>query len=386
MNLKRDYKSFDFVLLTLVCITVIFGLIILGSISRNLEDVNRTFYKQQVFAILGLIVLLAAAFIDYNFICKFIIPIYLVNLAMLVLVFVLPNAANENTNTARWLELFGISVQPSEFSKIFMLIFLAALVDKYKGDINSPKILLMIFALAIPPFILVLLQPSLSASVVVLVILLIMLFNIGISYKYIIAALAITIPTIALFLYELFSGNRPVLNFLMEKDILKPYHLERVDLLIKKDPNIDEYKQTYNSLNAIGSGGLFGKGLYNGTATKFGYIANNDNDFIVSAIGEELGFVGCVIAISLIFLIIIKCLLIAQKSPTTLGKSIILGIVGLLAFQTFANVCVATDLLPNTGIPFPFISAGGSSLLVYMAMIGLVINIGMEKTKSIFEG
>ncbi len=386
MNLKRDYKSFDFVLLILVCIAILYSLIILGSISHNLVDVNKTFLKQQITAVVGILILLAAAFIDYHFICKFYIPIYFVNLALSIAVFAIPNEASLNTNTTRWINVFGFSLQPSEFTKIFMLIFLAVLIDKKKETINEFKTLLMIISLTLIPFFLVLRQPALSASLVLMMLFVTIIFNAGISYKYVLAAMALIIPTISLVFYELISGKKMLLNFLIEKNIIESYQLNRIKLFIEKNPEVDEYVQTFNSVNAIGSGGLFGKGLYNGTVTKYGYISNNENDFIMSAIGEELGFVGCIIAIALLMLIIIKCLLIAKKANTTLGKFLIMGVVGILAFQVFANVAVATDLIPNTGMPFPFISSGGSSLMVNMAMIGLVINVGMEKTKSIFEG
>ena len=128
-----------------------------------------------------------------------------------------------------------------------------------------------------------------------------------------------------------------------------------------------------------------GKGLFNGSMNQLNYIPYSHNDFIFAVVGEEFGFVGCTIVIVLALLIIGKCLMIANKSIDMLGMLLVVGVVGMLAFQIFVNIGVATSLLPNTGMPFPFLSAGGSSMLINMSCIGLVLNVGMTRPKNLFE-
>jgi len=148
----------------------------------------------------------------------------------------------------------------------------------------------------------------------------------------------------------------------------------------------DAYRQIQNSIHAIGSGILTGKGLYGGPVNQAGYIYASYNDFVFSVIGEEFGFAGCMSVILVMFFIVTKCILIAWKSPDLCGKLIASGAACMLFFQAFVNVGVATDIMPNTGMPFPFVSYGGSSMWVNMTIVGLVLNVKMSKSKSIFEG
>jgi rod shape determining protein RodA len=163
--------------------------------------------------------------------------------------------------------------------------------------------------------------------------------------------------------------------------ILGHYQVGRIETFLKPDVKADDFFQVNNSLLAICGGQLTGKGLYNGS-----YVPYGINDFIFSLIGEELGFIGCTATIGAIFIIISKCLIIAHKAPDLLGKLIASGVAGLFAFEVFVNVGVVTSIIPNTGMPFPFLSSGGSALWVNMACVGLVLNVGLYKTKSIFEG
>ena len=153
------------------------------------------------------------------------------------------------------------------------------------------------------------------------------------------------------------------------------------------NPNWNDplYYQTKNSIWAIGSGGLNGKGLYQGTINQLSYLPESHNDFIFSVIGEEFGFIGCIAVLAIMLLIILRCIFIANRAYDNIGKYIVSGIAGMFAFQVFVNVGVATGLLPNTGMPFPFLSYGGSSIWMNMTAIGLVLNVGMRKPKSIFE-
>ena len=382
--LKKKLLYFDYLLVIMVFCMVIIGIIAIGSANKintlnigfNEEFLSSEFMNQIIWFIIGIVAMLFAAFIDYRFICKFYIPIYIVNLILLILV--LSPLGKSINEVKRW--IFGI--QPSEFCKIFMIIFIATFIDKNKHYINEMKYLLILGILTIIPVVLIKAQPSLSASLVVLAILIFQIFAGNLDFKYIKIILIIFIPIIIILAIDIISGK----YFILSK-ILKEYQLDRIISIISFDLNTTDSSlyQTKNSAWAIGSGQLVGKGLFNGSMNQLNYIPYSHNDFIFAVIGEEFGFIGCCIVIFLSLLIVGKCLIIANKSIDTLGMLIVVGVVGMLVFQIFVNIGVATSLLPNTGMPFPFLSAGGSSMLVNMSCIGLVLNVGMTKPKNLFE-
>ena len=382
--LKKKLLYFDYLLVILVFCMVIIGIIAIGSANKintlnigfNQEFLSSEFMNQIIWFIIGIICMLFAAFIDYRFICKFYIPIYILNIILLILV--LSPLGKSINEVKRW--IFGI--QPSEFCKIFMIIFIATFIDKNNHKINEIKNLLILGFLTIIPVILIKAQPSLSASLVILAILIFQIFAGNLDFKYIKIILIIFIPIIIILAIDIISGK----YFILSK-FLKDYQLDRIISIISFDLNTKDSSlyQTKNSAWAIGSGQLMGKGLFNGSMNQLNYIPYSHNDFIFAVIGEEFGFIGCCIVIFLSLLIICKCLIIANKAIDTLGMLIVVGVVGMLTFQIFVNIGVATSLLPNTGMPFPFLSAGGSSMLVNMACIGLVLNVSMTKPKNLFE-
>ncbi len=376
MITKKQLLSFDFILVVLIGLLVLFGITIIGSATRiNIEsNLSDSEYRSQIiwFAT-GVLLMLVAAFVDYRFICKFYIPIYLLNLLLLVLVLVV----GTGDSVSRW--LFGI--QPSEFAKIFMILSLAKFIDKNDEKINNIFMLLAIVALTIIPVILIQKQPSLSASLVILAIMLVLLFIGKIGMKYISVAITVAVILAAVVMMDLKSEQHKILGTFLE-----PYQINRLVTAVNPDLSDPIYYQTKNSIWAIGSGQLQGKGLYNGTINQLSYLPESHNDFIFSVIGEEFGFMGCVGVLFLMLLIILKCLITSYMAMDFLGTLVVSGIAGMFAFQTFINVGVATGLLPNTGMPLPFVSYGGSSMWVNMIAVGLVLNVGMRKPKSFFEG
>lgn len=382
--IRKKLTHFDYTLVLLVFCMVIIGIVAIGSANRintldigfNKEFMSSEFMSQIIWFIVGIFAMLFAAFIDYRFICKFYIPIYIFNLILLALV--LSPLGTEINNVKRW--IFGI--QPSEFCKIFMIIFIASFIDKYKEDINELKILFILAILTLIPVVLIKAQPSLSASLVIFAILAVELFVGNLDFKYIKIILIILVPILIVLAIDIISGKYFFLGL-----FLKDYQLDRIKSIINFDLNTTDSSlyQTKNSAWAIGSGQLIGKGLFNGSMNQLNYIPYSHNDFIFAVIGEEFGFIGACFVIFLALLIIGKCLIIAKKSIDSLGTLIVCGVVGMLAFQIFVNIGVASSLLPNTGMPFPFLSAGGSSMIVNMASIGLVLNVAMTKPKNLFE-
>jgi rod shape determining protein RodA len=327
---------------------------------------------QQVWFAVGFVFMLVAAFVDYHYIASFYIPIYALNILLLVLVFVLDTDPNPLA-PSRWInfERIGIPVgiQPSEFCKIFMIIFLAKFIDKKNESINNVSVLLLIILSAALPVLLVYLQPSLTVSICIAAMSAIIIFAGNVSYKYVLVVSALAVLFVLFILYDM-QRESP---FIADK-ILQGYQEGRFTV----------GEQTLLSQESIGSGQLYGKGLYKGRGIID--LPLSENDFIFAVVGEEFGFMGCVTVLGVMLLIILKCLLIAQHAADLMGKLIASGVAGLLAVQIFINTGVATGLLPNTGITFPFLSAGGSALWVNMMNIGLVLNVGMSKQKSIFEG
>jgi rod shape determining protein RodA len=373
---KKQLQTFDYLLVLLVSALVVFGIIIIGSATRiNIYGPQGEFQSQMIWFGTGFVLMLCAAFIDYHFIAKFYWIIYGVNIFLLILVLLI--GRDDGSGVKRW--LFGI--QPSEFSKVFMIIYLSKFIDKNREKINNISTLFLVFLTTMIPFVLIKSQPSLSASLVTLAIMVTILFTGRISYKYIFIVLAIAVPVIAVVVYDLHTEDHKILGMFLE-----PYHIRRLTTAINPDLSSPDYYQTKNSIWAIGSGQLHGKGLYQGTINQLSYLPESHNDFIFSVIGEEFGFTGCLAVLGLMLLIIARCLFVSAKAMDNLGKLIASGVAGMLAFQTFVNVGVATGLLPNTGMPFPFLSYGGSSMWINMISIGLVINVGMRKPKSIFEG
>ena len=372
---KRDYRSFDFLLALAAVALAVFGVIIIGSATRaTLGGDAPAFHTMQKFWVAsGVIILLAAAFVDYHFISRFYIIIYAFSIALLVLVLFM--SANDTTGTARWIRFAGFNFQPSEFSKLAMILFLSYYIEKFDEQLNRPLVLLLTLALIFLPVALIAVQPSMSEAIVVSALSFGIMFAGKLSYKYIIPVVALVVPLVSLVYYDLTRPTPFIGRFLQD------YQLSRVMLWIEPDAADPKYFQTMQSIRAIGSGLFDGKGLGNrDTVVPFVH-----NDFIFAVIGEELGFVGAMAVIGCILLIVLKCLLIAYRAADVNGRLIATGAAVMLAFQSFVHIGVATGALPNTGTPLPFISYGGSSMWVCMAAVGLCINVGMTKSKGFFD-
>lgn len=353
----------------------IFGIIIIGSATRiNINGPQSEYISQMIWFATGIILMIIAALINYENLCKCYIFIYVFNIIILILVLLI-GTGNNDGNVRRW--LFGL--QPSEFAKIFMIIYIAKFIDKFREKINNIGILSLLCIATAIPAILIKIQPSLSASLVLMAILATELFIGKISFKYIKIVLLITIPVAIVFYLDLISEHHRILSL-----FLNEYQIDRILPLVNPDLSSSNYYQTKNSIWAIGSGQLRGKGLYNGTINQLSYLPYSHNDFIFSVVGEEFGFLGCLGVLAVMFVIISRCIKISLTSEDNLGALVAGGVAGMLCFQTFVNVGVATGILPNTGMPFPFMSYGGSAMWVDMICIGIVLSVGMKKPKSMF--
>ena len=379
MNVKKQLSNLDFWLIGAICILSIFGIICIGSATHiNIGADPDNFYKQMIWFAIGLALMIVASLVDYEAFSLFYILFYLLYILLLVAVLFLGTNVKGAT---RWIAIGPINVQPSEFAKLIMIFFLAKLLTKKQEQINQIPTLLLVCITVVIPVVLIQKQPSLSASLVLLAILCITLFVAGIDFKIIKLVLCIVVPAIAFVLWDV-SLEKPLI---MDK-ILKPHQFTRILTFVDPSRDMDSYYQTEKAINAIGSGQLNGKGLYQGTLNQLSYLPEPHNDFIFSVIGEEFGFIGCVIVLLLLLFIIFRCILIAVSIRDFFSQLIVVGVAGMIAFQTFINVGVATGIMPNTGMSLPFVSYGGSSMWTNMTAIGLVLNIGMKRSKSLFEG
>ncbi len=374
MHTKRIYKNFDKMLAALVILVAVFGVVVVGSSTGLGKGVVSTEFKMQiVWLVTGIGIMAAASFVNYEFICKFFIPIYITNTVLLIGALI--QGRLMHYKVYRTLGIGAVSIVPSEFSKIFMIIVLAVLLDMLRDKISKFPYFCMIIGLTLLPAGLILIEPSLSASMVTVFICIVMLYVAKLKYRYFIIGLLILIPLVTVVVYDVNSDNPLLL------DKLKDYQRTRIDTFFNPEPDSAEYYQSHQSIKAIGSGQLTGKGLFKNEVS----VPWAETDFVFSTVGSEFGFVGSTAVLAAMLLIVIKCLLTAWRSDTFIGRLIASGCASMIAFQTFVHVGVTTGLLPVTGITFPFLSSGGSSVWVSFACIGLVINVGMTKTKSMFE-
>ncbi|MDR1208732.1 MAG: FtsW/RodA/SpoVE family cell cycle protein [Clostridiales bacterium] len=398
-SVRREYRSFDFMLFASVAALSVLGIILIGSAtSVDARGATAEFKSQIMWVSTGIVIMLAAAFVDYRFVCRFFIAYYVINLLLLVIVitvdFKLPAGTPARSIYLGPAATAPFSIQPSEFNKLFMLIFLAKFIDRFREKINKIWMLAAVLALTAVPAVLIVRQPSLSAGMVTAVIAGVMLMAAKIRYRYIAAAVVLVLPLALILLYDVSSAR--VINgddgitvtypedsyapVLIDK-VLIPYHISRIKTFLEPVEGSDEYYQNQKAMQAIRSGRLSGNGLFGGDVV----VPEAANDFIFTTLAQDFGFVGCVATLSAALFVVVRCMMIAKRADIFYGKLIAAGTGGIIAFQTFTNVAVNTELVPNTGMIFPFISSGGSAMWALMAMVGMTLSVGMTKTKSIFE-
>ena len=364
----KQYKlrNYNFRLVFYVVALTILGILVIGSAKESVQN------KQTLGLFLGIIAMLCVSMMDYSFLLRFSWLYYIMNIGLLVLVKVIGDDSNGAT---RWVEIAGLRFQPSELAKIIIILFFAYFFMKHQEQLNTVKILGLSFILAGIPLVLIKEQPDLSTTIVTAVIFVSLLFIAGLSYKIVISVLAVSIPSFIIFISLILQPDQKILD---------PYQYKRIMAWLQPEKYADAAYQQLNSKMAIGSGQLWGKGLNNSqiTSVKNGnFISEPQTDFIFAIVGEELGFVGSVIVIVLLFLIILECILMARKAKDISGRLICCGMASLIGFQGFVNICVATGLMPNTGLPLPFVSYGLTSLVTLFLGIGFVLNVGLQPRK-----
>ena len=368
-NIKLHYniKDYRFSLVILVTILSIIGVFMVRSARPDLTG------RQMMGVVLGLAAMLIISLIDYKWVLGLYWPLYGLNLIMLIAV---PIFGTEANGAKRWLNLGFTQFQPSDLTKILMILFFARFLMDRKEKINRPMTLLQAVALILPSLILIYEQPNLSTTICIAALFCALIFLGGLTYRYIVPVIAVIVPAVIILLAIAVQPNQPFLEDYQQKRILA--------WLDPEEYADDGAYQQLNSIMAIGSGQLSGKGYNNDATTSVkngNFVSEPQTDFIFAIIGEELGFVGCCAVIFLLLLIVIRCIMIGLKAKDTGGRIICGGVAALIGVQSFINIGVATLILPNTGLSLPFVSYGLTSVVCFFMGIGFVLNVGLQPNK-----
>ena len=368
-NIKQRYniRDYRFSLVFLVLTLSIVGVFMVGSARPDLMT-------RQIMGVgLGVLAMAVISLIDYKWVLSLYWPIYGLNIIMLATVLLFGETRN---NATRWLNLGFVQFQPSDLTKILMILFYAKFLMEREETIKNPKTIIQGVALILPSLALIYMQPNLSTTLCIAALFCALMYLGGLSYKLIGTILAVIVPSFIILLVIAVQPNQP---------FLKDYQQERILAWLEPEEyaNSTSYQQL-NSVMAIGSGQLTGKGYNNDEAISVkngNFVSEPQTDFIFAIIGEELGFVGCCAVIFLLLLIVIDCILIGLKAKDTGGRIICGGVAALIGIQSFINIGVATMILPNTGLSLPFVSYGLTSVVCFFMGIGFVLNVGLQPNK-----
>jgi cell division protein FtsW len=356
--------DYDVVLLLMVVALTSFGIVMVYSASsvmaaKNFHDGAFFLKRQGIFALIGFTVAAVAMRTDYHFWRKWSVPLLLASLVLLVLVLI-PGIGGKAKGASRWIRLPGFNLQPSEFTKIALIFYLAYSIDKKQDRIRSlsagflPYMVVLIILLG-----LLLKQPDMGAALTLAAVTILMLFAAGTRLVFILGSGMVAMPFVVYLIYN------------------SAYRLKRIKAFMnpEQDPTGIGW-QIIQSKYAFGAGGFFGQGLGEGKQKLF-YLPEAHTDFILSVVGEELGFIGVVVIIGMFFVLIQRAMRIAMAAQDTFGRFLALGIAVLFAIEAAVNMGVVTGLLPTKGLALPFLSYGGSSLVISLFAVGVLLNISV---------
>ena len=366
----RQYKLrlYNFKLVALLLAISLFGVQLVASASPDLRN------KQLLGVVTGVVILIILSLMDYSWILNFQWIMYGFNLLMLIGVRLFGSEAG---GASRWLDIGGFRFQPTELSKIIIILFFAKFFMDHEDDINTFKILAESAILLAVPLALIYAQPDMKNTITVTVIFCILLYVAGLSYKIIGGAILIAVPLAVIFLSIVVQPDQT---------LIKSYQRDRImSFLYPENAEYQEdIEQQNNSKTAIASGELVGKRLtsdgYVSSVNEGNFVAENQTDFIFAVAGEEYGFIGCTAIVILLLLISIECIRMSLRAKDLAGKILCCGVGSVVAIQSFLNICVATGLAPNTGTPLPFVSYGLTSLISLFIGMGLVMNVGLQSS------
>ena len=369
-KMLKQYKLrfYNFRLIIFLLAISLIGVTLVGTAAENLKS------KQFAGVILGLIIMVILSLMDYSWIMNFQWLMYGFNIIMLIVVRIAGSSAN---GAARWIGIGSFRFQPTELSKIILIVFFAKFFMDHEENLNTLKTLAASAGLLAVPLILILEQPDLKNTLTVIVIFCMMIYIAGLSYKVIGGALLISVPLLIIFLSIVVQPDQK---------LLKDYQRSRIMSFLypENEEYSDNIEQQKNSKTAIASGELVGKRISGDDSTasvnEGNFVSENQTDFIFAVAGEEYGFIGCTTIVLLLLALSFECIRMSLRAKDLSGKILCCGMGGLIALQSFINICVATGMAPNTGTPLPFVSYGLTSLVSLYIGMGLVLNVGLQSS------
>lgn len=369
-NPSSPFRHVDLVLVGCVGVVVLFGALMVYSATRGPGPAYDTAYLKRVlmFAFLGGLLMVGAALFDYRRLRDY-WPFVYGGSVLLLFAVLIPGIGKRTKGTQGWFQLGPLQLQPSELAKLGMIIGLAGLASQFRGDLDLPRIG-MLLGVCAAPMVLVLAQPDLGTTLISVAVAFAMLLVAGVAPRLlgILAVAAVLVTTLVLT-----SG------------VLQEYQVARLTTYTRQDQvvtSVEEGKARYNLDQAkltIGSGGLTGKGLFNGPQTRNGFVPEQRTDFIFTAVGEQLGFIGSAGLLAVLGVIVWRVWRAAQLARDDFGTLLCTGVMVMLVIQIFENVGMTMGIMPITGIPLPFVSYGGSALLMTMLSVGLVLSVHMRR-------
>ncbi|MFA3782923.1 rod shape-determining protein RodA [Melioribacteraceae bacterium 4301-Me] len=401
--MKVSYKlqdKFDLVIFIPVIFLVIIGLMAIFSATYNQSLASGNFQKQLIAAVFSVLILLIVYFLPPVSLRELALPSYLLSIFFLIVVLVLGRTVYGSKS---WLNFGPLGFQPSEFAKVGVVLFMSHWLTNKKDDINNVKDIGVALLIGFLPVALILLEPDMGTAIVFVIITISILFWSGISLFamfvvlspaivifasllgtfFFILSLAFVVICLVFFKRDLFNSITIFVANLASSyffsyiyKILKPHQQKRIETFL--NPNADPLGSGYNAIQAkvaIGSGGIFGKGYLQGNQTQLRFIPEQWTDFIYCVIGEEFGFIGSIVIIILFLILFLRLLKLASNAKDKYHALIIIGVLSIIFSHFAINIGMNVGVTPVIGLPLPFLSYGGSSLMVNMILIGIVLNI-----------
>ena len=366
----KQYKLrfYDFRLIVFLLAISFIGIQLVGTAAESLRS------RQLAGVILGVILMLVLSLTDYSWILNFQWILYGFNIIMLLAVRFFGDSAN---GAARWVDLGFIRFQPTELSKIIIILFFAKFFMDHEEELNTLKVLAQAAVLLVIPLTLILVQPDLKNTITVVVLFCILVYIAGLSYKIIGGAALIAIPLAIIFLSIVVQPDQTLIEDYQRKRIMSFLYPENEEYA-------DDIEQQNNSKTAIASGELVGRVFSKDSSVTSvndgNFVSENQTDFIFAVAGENYGFIGCTVIVLLLLAITVECIRLSLRAKDLSGKIICCGVGSIVAIQSFINICVATGMAPKTGTPLPFVSYGLTSIVSLFIGMGMVLNIGLQSS------
>ncbi|MBS4026442.1 MAG: rod shape-determining protein RodA [Clostridia bacterium] len=372
---RKMLRNLDYVFILTIMVILGFSLVMLSSANLTIPGDPTGFVKKQsIWIVIGSVALIVAMAFDYNHIAKYNKYLYMLNIVLLTTVLLI---GSTNKGATSWISFGLFDFQPSEVAKVIIIITFAKFLVDRQGKLDTFWQLIPCFMFVGFPMLFILVQPDLGTSLVFLAIMFGMLFVAGANPKVLLTLIIGGLIGVSVLIYVHF-------NFGLWLP-LKEYQVMR--LVVFTNPYIDELGSGYHmiqSLIAIGSGGLWGQGLYEGSQIQLRFLPEHHTDFIFSVVGEELGFIGGGFLLVSFYLLMYRGVKIAYSAKDLYGTLIVIGIISMFTFQVFVNVGMTIAITPITGLPLPFVSYGGSAMLTNMIAVGLILNVNIRRQDLLF--